>query len=86
MSLELKIAALITAVGGDVKALTTKIGDTTSLSTTAKANLVAAINEVQAAVVVAAGAGAAAAAAVVVAGADAFWVADMMVSSFGACS
>lgn len=50
MSLELKIAALITAVGGDVKALTTKIGDTTSLSTTAKANLVAAINEVQAAV------------------------------------
>ncbi len=50
MSLELKIAALITAVGGDVKALTTKIGDTTSLTTTAKANLVAAINEVQAAV------------------------------------
>ena len=50
MSLELKIAALITAVGGDVKALTTKIGDTTSLSTTATANLVAAINEVQAAV------------------------------------
>ena len=50
MSLELKIAALITAVGGDVKALTTKIGDTTSLTTTAKANLVAAINEVQVAV------------------------------------
>ena len=50
MSLELKIAALIAAVGGDVKALTTKIGDTTSLTTTAKANLVAAINEVQAAV------------------------------------
>ena len=50
MSLELKIAALINAVGGDVKALTTKIGDTTSLSTTAKANLVAAINEVQVAV------------------------------------
>ena len=50
MSLELKIAALITAVGGDVKALTTKIGDTTSLTTTAKANLVAAINEVKTAV------------------------------------
>ena len=50
MSLELKIAALINAVGGDVKALTTKIGDTTSLTTTAKANLVAAINEVKTAV------------------------------------
>ena len=50
MSLELKIAALITAVGGDVKQLTNKIGDLTSLTTTQKATLVGAINEVQAAV------------------------------------
>ena len=50
MSLELKIAALITAVGGDVKSITNKIGDLTSLTTTQKANLVAAINEVQTAV------------------------------------
>lgn len=50
MSLELKIAALIAAVGGDVKVLLNKIGDTTSLTTTAKANLVAAINELKTAV------------------------------------
>lgn len=50
MSLEVKIAALITAVGGDVKLLTNKIGDLTSLTTTQKATLVGAISEVQAAV------------------------------------
>ena len=50
MSLELKIAALITAVGGDVKSITNKIGDLTSLTTTQKANLVGAINELKTAV------------------------------------
>ena len=51
MSLELKIAALITAVGGDVKFITNKIGDLTSLTTTQKANLVGAINELKTAVI-----------------------------------
>jgi hypothetical protein len=50
MSLEVKIAALITAVGGDVKSLTNKIGDLTGLTTTQKATLVGAINEVKTAV------------------------------------
>lgn len=45
MSLETKIIALAQAIGADVKALTTKQGDLTALSTTAKGNLVAAINE-----------------------------------------
>lgn len=45
MSLETKIVALAQAIGADVKALTTKQGDLTSLSTTAKGSLVAAINE-----------------------------------------
>lgn len=50
MSLEAKIIALATAIGTDVKALTTKQGDLTALSTTAKTNLVVAINEMHAAV------------------------------------
>ncbi len=45
MSLETGIIALAEAVGADVKALTLKIGDLSQLSTTAKNNLVAAINE-----------------------------------------
>lgn len=45
MSLENGIIALAEAVGGDVKALNIKIGDLTQLTTTAKNNLVAAINE-----------------------------------------
>ena len=45
MTLETKIIALAQAIGADVKALSTKQGDLTSLSTTAKGNLVAAINE-----------------------------------------
>lgn len=49
MSLETKLIALAQAVGADVKALTDKQGDLTSLSTTAKNNLVAAINEIHAA-------------------------------------
>lgn len=45
MSLETGIIALAEAVGADVKALNVKIGDLTQLTTTAKDNLVAAINE-----------------------------------------
>ena len=45
MSLETKIVALSNAIGADVKDLRIKQGDLTALSTTAKTNLVAAINE-----------------------------------------
>lgn len=45
MSLETKIIALAQAIGADVKALKASDGDLTALSTTAKGNLVAAINE-----------------------------------------
>lgn len=45
MSLETRIVALAQAMGGDVKALTTAQGALSSLSTTAKTSLVAAINE-----------------------------------------
>jgi len=45
MSLETRIIALAQAVGADIKALTLKQGDLTALSTTAKGNLVSAINE-----------------------------------------
>ncbi len=45
MSLETKIIALAQAIGADIKDLRTKQGDLTALSTTAKGNLVAAINE-----------------------------------------
>lgn len=45
MSLETGIIALSEAIGTDVKALTLKVGDLTQLTTTAKSNLVAAINE-----------------------------------------
>ncbi|MFZ3184243.1 MAG: hypothetical protein WA173_08870 [Pseudomonas sp.] len=56
MSLATQIVTLAQAIGADIKDLRTKQGDLTSLSTTAKGNLVAAINELQAAL---AGAGAA---------------------------
>ena len=46
MSLATRIVTLAQVIGGDVKTLTTKQGDLTSLSTTAKNNLVAAINEI----------------------------------------
>lgn len=45
MSLETRIIALAQAIGTDIKTLTTKQGDLTSLSTIAKDNLVAALNE-----------------------------------------
>ena len=49
MSLETRIIALAQAVGGDIKALTTNQGTLSGLSTTAKSNIVAAINEIHAA-------------------------------------
>lgn len=48
MSLETGIIALAGAIGTDVKALSLKIGDLTQLDTTAKSNLVDAINGVAA--------------------------------------
>lgn len=46
MTMENRLIALAQAIGADVKNLRDKQGDLTSLSTTAKGNLVAAINEV----------------------------------------
>lgn len=46
MSQELKLIALAQAIAGDVKLLTNRIGDLTSLPTTAKGNIVAAIQEI----------------------------------------
>lgn len=48
MSLETKIIALAQAIGADVKALNVKTGDLSALTTTAKNNIVAAINEIKA--------------------------------------
>jgi hypothetical protein len=48
MSLESKLIALAQAVGTDVKTLTSKQGDLTTLSTHTKSNLVVAINELYA--------------------------------------
>lgn len=55
MSLNTQIVALATAIGADVKILKSQDGDLTALQTTAKSNLVAAINELQ--TLVAAGTG-----------------------------
>lgn len=46
MTMETRLIALAQAIGADVKSLRAAHGDLTSLSTTAKGNLVAAINEV----------------------------------------
>ena len=46
MSQELKLIALAQTIAGDVKLLTNRIGDLTSLPTTAKGNIVAAIQEI----------------------------------------
>jgi hypothetical protein len=45
MTLETKIISVVQAIGADIKDLRTKQGDLAALSTTAKGNLVAAINE-----------------------------------------
>jgi hypothetical protein len=57
MSLETKLLALVQAIGPDIKALRTADGNLSSLSTTAKSNLVAAINEVYGIAQAAAGGG-----------------------------
>jgi len=57
MSLETRLVALANAIGTDIKALNTAQGLLSSLNTTAKSNLVAAINEVLAAANAAAGGG-----------------------------
>lgn len=46
MSLQDQIVSLAQAIGADIKALKTSDGNLSSLSTTAKTNLVAAINEI----------------------------------------
>ena len=46
MTMETRLIALAQAIGADIKTLTTKQGDLTSLATTANGNLVAAINEI----------------------------------------
>ena len=50
MTLEQRIIALAQAMGADIKAAALARGDLAALTTTAKASLVAAINELQAAV------------------------------------
>lgn len=57
MSLETRLVALANAIGADIKALNTAQGLLSSLNTTAKTNLVAAINEVLAVANAAAGGG-----------------------------
>lgn len=47
MTLEARIIAVVQAIGTDVKTLTTSIGTLSSLSTTAKDNIVNAINELK---------------------------------------
>ena len=48
MTQEQRIIALAQAIGGDMKAIRLSIGDLTALSTTAKSNLVLALNELYA--------------------------------------
>ena len=60
MTLEQRLIALAQAIGADVKALLAAQGSLSALATTAKGSLVAAINELKAAVDAAGGGGAAA--------------------------
>lgn len=48
MTLQTQLASVVTAIGGDIKALLTRVGVLTNLTTTAKGDLVSAINEVNA--------------------------------------
>lgn len=57
MTIETRIIALAEAIGADIKALKAADGTLSSLGTTAKSNLVAAINEVRGIAVAAAGGG-----------------------------
>lgn len=58
MTLEQRLTALVQAIGADIKGLLVARGDLSTLSTTAKNDLVSAINELQAEVTAAAGGGA----------------------------
>ena len=58
MTLETKILAVVEAIGADIKDLRIKQGDLTSLTTTAKGNIVAALNELHALVLAGGGGGA----------------------------
>lgn len=49
MSMETRLIALAQAVGADIKLINTAIGDKSTLTTTTKASLVAAVNELKAA-------------------------------------
>jgi len=57
MTLETKIIAVVQAIGADIKDLRSKQGDLSSLSTTAKANIVGAINELHALILAGGGGG-----------------------------
>ena len=57
MTLEARVVALAQAIGADVKALLAAQGSLSALTTTAKASLVAAVNELKTAVDAAAGGG-----------------------------
>lgn len=57
MTLETKIIAVVQAIGADIKDLRTKQGDLTSLTTAAKGNIVAALNELHALVLAGGGGG-----------------------------
>ena len=57
MSLQTRITALAQAIGADIKALNLAQGSLSTLATTAKASLVAAVNELKTAVDAAAGGG-----------------------------
>lgn len=48
MTMETRLIALAQAIGADIKSLNIKQGDLTALTTTAKSNLVVAINEIKA--------------------------------------
>lgn len=81
MTLETRIIALAEAIGTDVKTLTTKQGNLTALTTTAKTNLVAAINEIAALV---AGAGASIDDTATNGAADVTWSADKIFDAIAA--
>lgn len=49
-TLAARIVSLATAIGGDIKTLTNNQGSLSALNTTAKSNIVAAINEIKAAI------------------------------------
>lgn len=85
MTLETRLIAIARAVGADIKTATLARGDLAALSTTAKASLVAAINELDAAVdSLATGAGAVIDDAAGAGNTAATWSADKLVAAIAA--